>query len=138
MSRMFVKAIPATAGNVVFNLQPAAERRWKIHRFRVVLVCDATVVTRIIRTRLYDDSAIGNETGTAISGANCLATATTSFSAGPMALSTGAATADNAAVVINAPIVLDKLNTLSFEIINGVVGDSYSGYAVIEEEPSGS
>ncbi len=138
MSRMFVKTIAATAGNLVTNLQPTGDRRWKIHRWRLSLVCDVTVANRIIRTRLYDDPAVGNETGTPVSSATATALQTKTFSGGVLSAGTGAALADDAQALMNNPLVVDRLMSLSFEVINGVAGDSYSGFVVIEEEPSGS
>lgn len=138
MSRMFVQTIPATAGNVVYNLSPSTGRRWKIHRWRITLVADANAANRIPRTRLYDDTALSNETGTPVSGATTTAGQTKVFSGGVLSAGTGASLADDAQALMNNPLVVDRAMSLSFEIINGLAGDSYSGYAVIEEEPSGS
>jgi len=126
-------AIAATAGNVVSDISPGrANRRWKVNRLWIQVVCDATVANRNIIVRQYL-AAAGTVQGPSIVGATAVALGTTRLAMGVEQLGSGATFEYEANVVLPQPIILDGFNSLNIRISGGVAGDSYTANANVEE-----
>ncbi len=135
---MFVETVPATAGNIIYSFVPGTGLRWRIHRMRITLVNDATIANRIFRYRFYNTVGAGQETQTTLSSGNITASQTQFCGMTTAHDGTDVLENDFMIVHLHEPYVIDEAMSVSIDIVNGVAGDSYSGYAVIEEEPSGS
>lgn len=137
MSFMRVLAIPATAGNVTYNIQPGAGRRWRIHSMMVSLTTDATVADRRIRIHKYDNPSTSNETQMTVYGTTRAASGSTSVGIGPVGF-LSSATLGGAHAGVAYPIDLDVSMSLTVSIEAGVAGDSFTGFVHLEEEPTGT
>jgi len=127
-----VKAIPATAGNVITNLSPGAGKRWLILREIITLVNDATVANRAIEVVFTDGT---NITERLCSTNSVLASETKILSLGEARIVQATSLSQDGThmyVGIN-PILLDSNDQLRITIKNGVAGDSYSGFLVVLE-----
>lgn len=133
-----IVTIPATAGNAGTNLKPALNSNGRIHAVRISLVCDATVVNRNIE---FVHQGGGNHRfGVLIKGTNITASQTKTFAISSWrTLSGGITFPDDLDYALTDPIpVRDAPGStedlvLTVVIANGVVGDSYSGYYLLEE-----
>jgi len=129
--RRVTKTISATAGNVVTNLSPGANKRWIVLYGRINLTTDATVADRYIVLSIRDSS------GNVLAGLARNDTAITASSSGTLDISTarllsGADTAGVPTVGIGT-FVIDQTDVLRIAISSGQAGDSYSGYVVVLE-----
>jgi len=129
--------IGATAGNVTTYLQPTTlttvSKRWLILRGRLTLTTDGTVVNRTINLTPFSTGLaqpmefIGN------SGV-IPASTTKSLSFGEGANSVGGTLGSGDDYIgLHRPIIIVNNNSLQIAIVNGVAGDSYSGYIEVLE-----
>jgi hypothetical protein len=125
------EAIPATAGNAVYNLSPPSGKRWLVLRGRITLVNDATVANRQIRIEVTDGTNITEVIGR---GSAIAGSATGHLSIGELNYQKGVTVghADDY-IGLNPPVLLEDADQLRITIDAGVVGDSYTGHFVVLE-----
>lgn len=126
--------IPATAGDVVTHIVVPAGRRYKLLYGRLVLVCGIAVANR--QQNIYLDDGAGNELTKLPSGAITTASQTKSFVIGPVSFNSGGVIVDDAFVGINETFKAPNPCIFQVRVVNGVAGDSYSGYLVFEVTPN--
>jgi hypothetical protein len=127
-----ILVITATAGNVITDLSPGIGLRWKILRGRIVLINDATIANRNILFSVTNGTNLISELGL---GVVATATQTTVLQmidgVVPIAGSLVGQNWPNIGL-IGGPVLTDA-DQLRITIVNGVVGDSYSGRVAVLE-----
>lgn len=130
--RRVTKTIPATAGNVAYNLSPGAGKRFILLRGRLGLVADVTVANRKFYLQLTDGTNItarflNNTTAiTASQSKGISLLEEVSHIGGEVGIG------DLAAIGIGRQI-LEGADQLKIGVDGGVAGDSFSGYIVVLE-----
>jgi len=123
--------VPATAGNAQVNLTPTAGKRWLVLRGRITCVNDATVATRNIALKCTDGT---NPTFTFPFGAAATASTTHYLNFGPFMFNLNCIqeSALNAYIGVDA-LLLEGADLFQIGVVNGVAGDSFSGWVDILE-----
>jgi len=124
-----ITTIPATAGNVEYNLQPPAGYKYLILSLVVTIVCDGTAANRKVEIRIEDGS------GNVLFGAIRNATAYTAGQTRVISLIRKLVrnldletSGINSLAEIGDSFLLSANTRLNIDIDAGVAGDSYSGY----------
>jgi len=132
MGNLRVLAIDPTAGNVVKVINPPAGMRWRVISMRISCTCDATVANR------YIDIIIKSYPAGFICQPNLEGAVITAGNTGAMSLvpagilATGTDFAGSYAGLAY-PLELESVVSMNISISNGVAGDIFQGYALIEE-----
>lgn len=126
--RLIRSAIPATAGNVAYDLSPGNEYRYMLLNIRITLVCDASVANRSIKFAILD-SAGTTQYGMGVSSAAITANQTKTLVADQLSgFSTGVVIDGDWYFSIPADrVLIEGSEKIRISITNGVAGDSYSG-----------
>lgn len=125
------KTISATVGNVLGSLSPGTDKRWLLSRGVITLTTNATVANRKIKNYLTDGTNITEYLGSTTA---VTASSTRNLSFGEIVyLSTATIYGAVEYYGLARAILLEGSDEFKVEIENGVAGDSYSGYVVVEE-----
>ena len=127
--RKVSKTIPATAGNVVYNLSPGLGKRWIIVRGIITITTDVTVADRYTALSVTDGTRVISDYGykTAPQAASGASSAYLNQSKRLSSWTEVGGTVDLSGVI------LEGNDQLRITINNGVAGDSYSGFVEVME-----
>lgn len=129
--------IAATAGNIITNLSPATGKRWLVLRGKITIVNDATVADRVIAIEITDGTVLTESIG--------YSAAIQASETGKLDFGEARNIGGNDASVLGDllgnvrsyigidPILIEEADQFRITIVNGVAGDSYSGYVVVRE-----
>jgi len=127
-----IQTIAATAGNVVTQKSPSANKVWKILYGVITLVTDATVANRYIEPIISNGDSVHY---TEFLKSNAItASQTRNLMLNTGAVLTGAIAAANSFhVSLGDTLIINENMAFEIEIAGGQAGDSYSGYIVVQE-----
>ncbi len=131
-------AIGATAGNSDIDFSPGSLKRWRVLYGAISLTTDGTVANRTFRVKVYPEFTYTFNVGT--SSENIPASTTGSltfgglFSANNRNFTNGGFSGYPAFFALDPEsMILEGSDVLRISIINGVAGDSFSGFIRVLE-----
>lgn len=129
-SKFTTATIPSTAGNVATQLvAPAEGHKIRLWGWRVMLSTDATVANRNFKL------AVGSNDMSSVQGAPVAAAQVQiKWTGGVWSPSATGSFAEPDAVLMQCPVEWTYGITATLSVVNGVAGDSYSGYYYYEDQ----
>jgi len=136
-------ALPSILGNTTYDIKPRvsavsaaiSEMTWLIHGMNLIFATDATVANRTLQVT-YMLLTGGNPLGFTFQTTAIAASQTKYISMGGITYLVSAVSGQDFFVGIPKPIAVNSIQALRITVVNGVVGDTVTGFINYEELPS--